>query len=190
MTLKAYLENVFDSDTAGRILEKSDRLYDEMLKEQKPRLSKAQLKPAKSKILKRISVFLAMRDYEDEDKVLVHMKEFYYPRFEKLAKMLNKLTGTALGRSAFRKFFTVNLKKDVWKTTVKRSDGDALVFDITECIYKSLCDHYGCSRCCELFCDGDWMMFGGMRKLKFERKYTLGYGDHLCDFRFTSKKDE
>lgn len=162
MTLQEFLENKFDKNTAKTIIERSDALYNEMCAEQKPRLSKDQYKPAKNKILKRISVFKAMREYEDEDKVLAHMKEFYYPKFEKLADMLNKLTGTATGRAVFRKFFTANLKKDVWKTTVKQSDKEALVFDITECIYKSLCDYYDCSKCCELFCDGDWMMFGGM----------------------------
>lgn len=184
MTLQEFLENKFDKNTAKTIIERSDALYNEMCAEQKPRLSKDQYKPAKNKILKRISVFKAMREYEDEDKVLAHMKEFYYPKFEKLADMLNKLTGTATRRAVFRKFFTANLKKDVWKTTVKQSDKEALVFDITECIYKSLCDYYDCSKCCELFCDGDWMMFGGMQKFKFQRKYTLGYNNSRCDFHF------
>ncbi len=188
MTLKAYLENLFDGRTAKAILEKSGELYDTMLAEQTPRLSKDQLGPAKNKILKRISLFLAMRDYEDEDQVLTHMKAYYYPRFEKLARLLNTITGTALGWAAFRKFFTSNLKKDVWKTTVLQSNKDALVFDITKCIYKSLCDYYNCPKCCEIFCDGDWLMFGGMQRLKFERKYTLGMGDARCDFRFTYKK--
>jgi len=155
-----------------------------MISEQKPKLSSKQYKLAKTRILERISFYLAVCQYTDEKKALEILKSYYYKKAESASKFLRRLSKSNLGCTLFRKAFVSGLKSDTWVSTIKRNDRDALVYDITKCLYKDLCDEYKCPDLCMLFCDGDWLMFGEMKKLKFSRRYTLGQGDEVCDFHF------
>ncbi len=188
MNKKMFLKSKFSDEIVEKILKQQDYLFKKMIAEQKALLTKNQYKEAKKRILDRISFFLSLRTYVDEKKALEYSKQYYYKKVRGAKKLMNILGSTQIGCKIFRKIFISGLKDDTLISEIKQNNKNELVFDIKKCLYKDLCDYYNCPKCSLLFCDGDWELFGSMKKLKFEREYTLGQGDLLCDFHFIRKK--
>lgn len=182
--LKEYLHSKFKDEEAELILEDYTHRLAKMVDEQKNLLSPNQYKVATKGVLKRIAFYISVQKFVNEEKALEYAKEFAYAKMAGTEKMMKMIGKSNLGCAAFRKFFTTGLKADTWVSELKKdADGD-LIFDITRCLYKDLCDYYQASKLCALFCDGDWLVLGHMKKLEFSRNYTLGMGDDLCDFSF------
>lgn len=187
--MKKFLNRTFDEESADAIIKNCSLLLSEMCREQESKLSSAQFKLAKNRILVRIAFYLSLKEYVSAEDALEHTKAYFYEKVKNASKLMMLVGKSELGCALFRKTFSKGLRADTWVSEIKRNDKDALIFDITRCLYKDLCDLYKCPELCTMFCDGDWLMFGDMKKLKFERKYTLGYGDELCDFKFTRRNE-
>lgn len=185
--MKKFLCQKFDAEVADDITKNCSVKLNEMCREQEPKLSPAQFKLAKKRILIRIAFYLSLKEHAGVEDALAHTKTYFYAKVEGAAKFMKFLGKYEWGCALFRKVFSIGLRADTWISEIKRNDTDALIFDITRCLYKDLCDFYKCPELCTIFCDGDWLMFGNMEKIKFERKYTLGYGGKLCDFKFTRR---
>ena len=182
--LKDYLYSKFQDEETEIIFQDYTNRLAKMIEEQKALLSPNQYKVATKGILEKIAFFTSMQKYASEEKALEYVKEYCYSKMGGVKKMMKLVGKSNLGCAAFRKFFTTGLKADTWVSEIKKNaDGD-LIFDITKCLYKDLCDYYQASRLCALFCDGDWLVLGHMKKLAFSRNYTLGMGDERCDFNF------
>lgn len=185
--LGVFLLGKFDEKQVAGILKSYSTLLEKMCSEQKERLSPGQYKLAKNRILVRIAFYHSILKYSSDAQALEYAKEYFYPKTEGARKMMNRLGRSELGCTLFQKAFARGLKADTWVSEIKQNDKKALIYDVTKCLYKDLCDFYECPYLCMLFCDGDWLMFGEMEKLKFERAYTLGQGDAVCDFKFTRR---
>lgn len=189
MKQQQFLKNNFTSQTVNIILKEKNVLLKKMLREQKKRLTKNQYKISKQGILERIAFFKILSQYLDENEALKLTKEYYYAKAKiKIIILLVEFLGkNDIGCNLFQKLFAFGLRKDTWISKITQNNSKAFTFDITKCLYKDLCDYYQCPKCCILFCDGDWLLFGNMKKMRFERQYTLGCGDSLCDFHFFRK---
>ena len=182
--LEEYLHSKFKDEETESILEDYTYRLAKMLDEQKERLSPNQYKVAAKGILARIAFYISIQKYVNEEKALEYAKEHSYAKMAGVEKMMKLIGKSNFGCAIFRKFFTTGLKADTWVSEIKKdTDGD-LIFDITKCLYKDLCDYYQASKLCALFCDADWLVLGHMKKLAFSRNYILGTGDNLCDFSF------
>jgi hypothetical protein len=182
--LKDYLHTKFKDEEAETILEDYTNCLAKMIEEQKDLLSPNQYKVASKRILDKIAFYMSVQKYVKEEKVLEYTKEYYYAKMAGTKKMMRLIGKYNLGCTLFRKFFITGLKADTWVSEIKKdADGD-LIFDITKCLYKDLCDYYQASKMCTFFCDGDWLVLGNMKKLAFSRNYALGMGNDLCDFSF------
>lgn len=185
--MKKFLHQIFSEEIADNIAKKHSTMLEKMCFEQKSRLSPTQFKNAKGRILERVAFYLVLKEHVDVEDALLHAKTYFHAKVKSAAKFMEFLGKYEWGYSLFRKVFSTGLRADTWVSKIKRNDKDAFIFDITKCLYKDLCDYYKCPELCTMFCDGDWLLFGNMEKFKFERKYTLGYGDELCDFKFTKR---
>ena len=185
--MKKRLYQVFDSNISDSIEESYSAMLNEMCREQEQRLSPTQFKKAKKLILTRIALYRSIKKHIDDEDALVHVTNYFHEKIEGASKLMKFLSRYEWGYTLFRKVFSIGLRADTWVSVIKRNDKDVFVFDITKCLYKDLCDFYQCPELCTMFCDGDWVVFGDMIKMKFERNYTLGYGDDVCDFTFTRR---
>ncbi len=185
--MKKFLYQTFDAKSADDIIKRYSAMLDEMCREQKPRLSPTQFKVARKIILTRIAFYLSMKKRIDSDEALSHTAELFYKKTKGVSKLMKFLSKYEWGCALFRKAFSIVLRADIWISEIKRNDKDAFIFDIRKCLYKDLCDFYKCPELCAIFCNGDWLVFGELKKLKFERERTLGYGDDLCGFNFTRR---
>ncbi len=187
--MKKFLNRMFDAESLDDTIKNCSVMFDEMCCEQEPKLSPAQFKLAKKRILIRIAFYLSLKEHISAEDALEHAKAYFYAKVKGAAKVMKFLSQYEWGCALFRQAFSIGLKSDTWVSEITRKDKDAFTFDITSCLYKDLCDFYKCPELCTMFCDGDWLMFGDMKKLKFERKYTLGYGDEVCDFKFVRRSE-
>ncbi|HOF00627.1 MAG TPA: L-2-amino-thiazoline-4-carboxylic acid hydrolase [Spirochaetota bacterium] len=185
--MKTFLYQTFDAKTADSIIKNYSAMLNEMHSEQEELLSPSQFKLAKTRILIRIALYRSIKNHTKGEDALAHTKKYFYAKVKAASKLVKFAGKSELGCTLFRKAFSYGLRADTWISAIKKNDKESLVFDITKCLYKDLCDFYKCPELCMMFCDGDWLAFGDMEKLKFERKYTLGYGDELCDFKFTKQ---
>jgi hypothetical protein len=174
---------MFDTKTAESIEKSYSAMLDEMAKEQEQKLSSTQFKVARKIILTRIAFYLSMKRHIDGEDALSYLSECFYKKTKAVSRYIKFLSKYECGCAFFRKAFSMILRTDIWVSEIKRNDKDAFIFDITNCLYKDLCDFYKCPELCKMFCDGDWVAFGDMKKLKLERRFTLGYGGDVCDFK-------
>ena len=177
---------MFDSNISDRIEGNYSAMLNRMCREQEQRLSLRSLRRKKVDIT-RIALYLSIKQHIGGEDALVHVTDCFHAKIERASKLMKFLSRYEWGYALFRKVFSIGLRADTWVSEIKRNDKDIFVFDITKCLYKDLCDFYQCPELCTMFCDGDWVVFGDMIKMKFERKYTLGYGDDVCDFTFTRR---
>ncbi len=185
--MKKFLLRIFDVEIAGQVAQNFSAMIEKMCREQKAKLSPTQYKNAKNSILVRVALYLSLKEHVGSEEALGHTKAYFYGKVEIASKIMKFLSKSDLGFALFRKAFSTGLKADTWISNITRNDREVFTFDITKCLYKDLCDFYECPELCPIFCDGDWIMFGDMVKVKFERSYTLGYGNELCDFKFTRR---
>ncbi len=93
----------------------------------------------------------------------------------------------------FRKMFSKIFRKQmstpgIWDHKFIKDDKDELVIDITKCLWKETCDFFNYPEICRVFCGGDWILFGDLKKMHMERVDTLGLGAQKCDFKFVFDK--
>ncbi|QUH27822.1 L-2-amino-thiazoline-4-carboxylic acid hydrolase [Vallitalea guaymasensis] len=188
--MKDFLHKYFTEIQTDDILTNYNGILEQMITEQESKRTSKQYKTAKTRILDRIAFYLSIRKYLDDDKALEYAKEYYYSKTTKMSNFMKKVGKSTIGCILFKKAFVSGLKADTWVTNSIQNDNKGLNFNITKCLYKDLCDYYKCPNLCKMFCDGDWLMFGKMEKLKFSREYTLGYGDDVCDFHFKNTKNK
>lgn len=185
--VKRFLLGIFDAEIVEQLKQNYSATMEEMCREQKARLSPTQYKNAKNSILVRVALYLSLKEHVGAEEALVHTKAYFYGKVDIASKIMKFVSKSDLGFALFRKAFSTGLKADTWTSKITRNDRKVFTFDITKCLYKDLCDFYECPELCPMFCDGDWIMFRDMVKIKFERSCTLGYGDELCDFKFTRR---
>ncbi len=94
----------------------------------------------------------------------------------------------------FRKIFSKMFRKQMgtpglWEHQFVKDDKDELVIDITKCLWKETCDFFNYPEICKLFCDNDWILVDGLKKMRLERVGTLGLGAPICDFKFVFGKN-
>ena len=73
---------------------------------------------------------------------------------------------------------------EIWTSQFLKDNKKELDINIYKCLWKDTCDYFGCPELCELFCSGDWIVFGNIKRLTLDRTQTLGTGGNVCDFRF------
>ena len=77
-------------------------------------------------------------------------------------------------------------KSDLWQTAQEKGKN---YFNVTmkKCLWHDACVENDCPDLCRLFCDVDNITYANLKKLKFSRTKTLGYGNDCCDFHFEKK---
>ena len=173
--MKKRLYRMIDSNISDRIEGNYSAMLNEMCREQEQRLSPTQFKKAKKLILTRIAFYLSIKKHIDGEDALVYVTNCFHAKVEGASKLMKFLSRYEWGYALFRKVFSIGLRADTWVSEIKRNDKDIFVFDITKCLYKDLCEFYKCPELCTMFCGGDWVVFGDMIHMEFERKHTLGH---------------
>ncbi len=109
------------------------------------------------------------------------------------AKVNNKLTKMIFTYTLFKMFAKAHMKKNYPKEgfNVKwqRRDNEEVHFNIHRCIYKDMCDKFGCPKLCTVFCNSDITAFAGYKpKILFKRFKTIAEDSDYCDFHFINNK--
>ena len=60
-----------------------------------------------------------------------------------------------------------------------------LKMDMTACPYCHYAKLFGCPELTFVFCNSDFVTYGNLPGIKFERTQILGTGGSCCDFKFT-----
>ncbi len=154
--------------------------------------SEAQQKVQKKNIVPLIAVYKSLMSLgiSKEDAQLLSRGWF-----EEIAKEVHKFFKLFTYVPFFRTIFTKVFKKQmsvpgIWDHKIIKDDKEEFVLDITKCLWKETCSFFETPELCPVFCDGDWIVFGGLNKLHLERQGTLGMGDEKCDFKFVFDKWE
>ncbi|MDO5708409.1 MAG: L-2-amino-thiazoline-4-carboxylic acid hydrolase [Andreesenia angusta] len=151
--------------------------------------TKKQKKKQKSSIIPILALYKTFIDFgfsKEDAKELSRL--WIYNTSEKAHKILYKTFNFPKFEKIFRFIFRKGLEADeIWISKTIESDDEALKVDITKCLWKDTCDYFNCPELCEVFCSADWVVFGDIDRLEFNRSETLGTKGDKCDFRFRFK---
>lgn len=145
-----------------------------------------QQKRQRSSILPRIALYKTFLQYSIEKEKAIELTR---ERAEYLGNKANKVLKTCFAFPCFSTIFRNVFRKsmngtEIWTSQFLKDNKKELDINIYKCLWKDTCDYFGCPELCELFCSGDWIVFGNIRRLTLNRTQTLGTGGNVCDFRF------
>ncbi|MDO4711061.1 MAG: L-2-amino-thiazoline-4-carboxylic acid hydrolase [Peptostreptococcaceae bacterium] len=189
------LKDHYSSKLDAPVLEKLDAVYEEAMKELIDQIERGdwtgnQKKRQKASILPNIALyrsFIRLGIPKDRAKELV--RERAYAKAHKLHDVLAAFFRIPRFSKVFRFFMRKGMSGDeIWHTTILSDDDKGFVMDITKCLWKDTCSHFGCPEICEIFCSSDHIVFGNIDKLEFLRSQTLGMDGSKCDFDFRFRK--
>ncbi len=150
-------------------------------------LTKNQYKAARKTVLPKIILYKAFIRHIDSELAKSYGKEILEFESDGFRKFTNFMTNSNFRIQIFKKLFKKILKSDVWDSTIKEYNKKCFNFNMDRCLYSDLCNKYDASEFCTVYCQGDYFVFGGMNKLKFERSQTIGEGGEVCDFHFINQ---
>lgn len=148
--------------------------------------TKAQKRRQRKSILPNVALYRVLIERgvpKEEAKQLVERYSFHLAhKAHKLLKAFFFLPG------AFR-IFRFAMKRgmageEIWKSEEKADERDQYSVDVLRCLWADTCSAFGCPEICDIFCRCDFIVFGNIPKLRFERSETLGMGGEKCDFCF------
>ncbi len=190
-------KSFFKNKVSRGVYEKIDSAYEVIYIEMCNALSsgewsEAQQKVQKKNILPLIAVYKALISlgvHNEDAEVL--SRGWFEESAKRVHTVLKGFTHVPFFRTMFTKIFKKQMSvPGIWDNKIIKDGKDEFVVDITKCLWKDTCNYFATPELCPIFCDGDWIVFGGLKKLHLEREGTLGLGDEKCDFKFIFDKNE
>ena len=187
--IEAFLNEEFGKDKGKILFNKQEEILNELIKNIKGK-SENQKKTLIQTILPRIALYKAMlKDSLSNEDVYQHMQRYMIDivaRQKHLSMVkMEKVPGFYLIYSKI--FLRVVRNTDLWESE-QRYDKDSFDVTMKKCLWHTACVENDCENLCHLFCDVDNVTYGELKKLRFSRTKTLGYGNECCDFHFYKKK--
>lgn len=146
------------------------------------------------RLLPSISMYLTLieNNFTQEEALVIAHEEIQH-HASKMAEENAKLKKMPFTYGLFKMFAKSHMKKkyppEGFSVEWKRHDCKEIHFDIVRCIYKNMCEMFGCPELCIVFCQSDITAFAGYEpKIKFERLGTMGEGANCCDFHFIHER--
>lgn len=153
-----------------------------------------QMKTLKKVILPRVALYLTLQNQPQKADAYRIVKEYMTEVVcKKTKKQYLELERMPFFFPIFRKaFLSITLKSDNWAAKLVCNEKDRFTVHIHQCLWYSACKDNGCPELCHIFCESDEINYGGLHKMKFVRKGSIGMGQQLCDFTFLqwSKKEK
>lgn len=184
---KSFFKNKVSDDVFDRIETEYEVIFIEMSNTlDKGKWLELQKKTQKKRILPLIAVYKSLLNLNvDKETAKTLSREWFALSAELAHKMMKVFTHVPFFKSIFSSVFKNKLKEPgIWSNQIIKDNKDEFVVDITKCLWKDTCDHFNVPELCEIFCDGDWIVFGNLKKLHLERVGTIGMGNEKCDFKF------
>lgn len=151
--------------------------------------TKKQKQRQKASIISNIALYQTFIDKgipAQEAKELVKEYSFYLAgKFHRILESLFHIPGFF---GLFRFFMRTGMTgEEIWISKTLADNSSEYSTDVLKCLWCDTCTHFKCPEICEIFCLCDHIVFGNIKKLKFERSETLGMGGTKCDFCFRAK---
>ena len=151
--------------------------------------TKKQKQRQKASIISNIALYQTFIDKgipAQEAKELV--KEYSFNLAGKFHRILESLFHIPGFFGLFRFFMRTGMTgEEIWISKTLADNSSEYSTDVLKCLWCDTCAHFNCPEICEIFCLCDHIVFGNIKKLKFERSETLGMGGTKCDFCFRAK---
>ena len=139
-------------------------------------------------ILPRVALYQVLSEIPMEKKDALSVVEKYFLiGIRKSRDSLLHVERIPFFYSIFRLILVIVLRADNWKLTVGQNDNKSFRFTVTQCLWNDAFNELGCPEMCKMSCESDFIMYGSMRKISFQRSKTLGTGGDYCDFCFSKK---
>ncbi len=183
---KKFITKEFPELSEG-IIKDYIKIEEELKANEKELLTNSQYKRAVSAIFPILCMYKALVNYVDKEQAKEYADQYFNAGIIPFAKIIEKITKSALGIKFLKNILSKMLTDDTWDTTLNKNSDGNFDFDITRCLYKDLCYKYDSKELAPVFCAGDYVVFGHMKKLSFSRSETLGEGGNKCDFHFTDR---
>ena len=186
--ISEFLNEEFGTEKGKELLNKQEIILDEIIKNIKDK-SDNQKQTLIQTILPRIALYKAiLQDDLLGENVYEYMRKYMIDKVEK-QKHLSMIKMERVPCFYFlysNIFLRVVRKTDLWKSEQKHGKN---YFNVTmkKCLWHTACVENNCEKLCPLFCDVDDVTYGGLKKIGFTRRKTLGYGGDCCDFHFYKK---
>lgn len=152
--------------------------------------STARRKTMQNKILPRIALYKALCNTMSSDEAISilweYTKKYVCAPTARVYEKYEHIPGFFLLYKSV--FMHIMKTSDKWSTDSLCGDKEKFGFTIHKCLWYDTCIKCGCPELCRIFCDSDWEMYKGMKKIKFSRTQTIGTGGEMCDFIFTRVK--
>ncbi|MCT4563683.1 MAG: L-2-amino-thiazoline-4-carboxylic acid hydrolase [Maledivibacter sp.] len=187
--MENYIINNFDEKIAKFICENTDDQLTK-LKENCMEESKNRRGNLFKSIFPAIALYRVLQIQMSREEAFEHMKKMISDNTKKNSrKVYERMGKLPFFFSLFRKMFTMGLKGDSWDVEWVENNKSNFEYNIKGCLWNDAFKRYDCHELCALFCNNDEINFTNVSpKMHFERKYALGYGDHMCDFHFYAMK--
>ena len=148
-----------------------------------------QKKRQKSSIISNIALYQTFIDNgipAQEAKELVKAYSFY------IAGKAHRILEALFHIPGFFRLFRFFMRKgmsgeEIWISKTLADNANEYSTDVLKCLWCDTCASFNCPEICEIFCLCDHIVFGNIKKLKFDRSETLGMGGNKCDFCFRAE---
>ena len=186
--IKKFLFEEFGKEKGTVVFEKQNEVLKELITNTKNK-SKNQMKTLTNTILPRIALYKVLQKEDlPKDEVTNYMRKYM---IEKIAQKKHSSTAKMEIVPGFYSIYSKVFLKIMRTTDLQKSEqkcGKGF-FDVTikKCLWHTACIENDCPELCRLFCDVDNVTYGGLKKIGFIRKQTLGYDGECCDFHFYKK---
>lgn len=185
--IKKFLIEEFGAEKGCQLFGEQEKTLDAIVKNTKNK-SKNQMKTLVQTILPRVALYKTLANDCGTDGACEPMRKYMFEKVaaQKHSSMVKMESVPGFYFIYSRIFLKFVRGSDLWES--EQSSGKDR-FDVTmkKCLWHTACAENGCAELCRLFCDVDDVTYGGLSKLRFERKSTLGYGADCCDFHFFKK---
>lgn len=186
--IKKFLFEEFGKEKGTVVFEKQNEVLKELITNTKNK-SKNQMKTLTNTILPRIALYKVLQKEDlPKDEVTNYMRKYM---IEKIAQKKHSSTAKMEIVPGFYSIYSKVFLKIMRTTDLQKSEqkcGKGF-FDVTikKCLWHTARIENDCPELCRLFCDVDNVTYGGLKKIGFTRKQTLGYDGECCDFHFYKK---
>lgn len=192
MRFKKFYKDDLDEEILQAIDERYQSHFEKLEKEilngnWTPKQNKVQ----KASILQNIALYRTFLEFGISNKEALELvRKRAYHKAHKLHGFLNAFSRFPKFSSVFRHLMKKAMKGDeIWNVDMLKDDERALAMNITKCLWFDTCEYFGHPELCEVFCLSDFIIFGNIKKMDFERNQTLGMHGSKCDFCFTFKQN-
>lgn len=186
--MKKFLINEFEKEKGNQLYLRQQQKLLELLNENRDK-SKYQYKTLKKRILPRIALYQILQELDfDKNYSLNIVNKYFNKEVQKIVNIVHLAEKLPNFYFVFSKVFNTALKKDNWQITIGQNDKKAFSFKINKCLWYDTCVQYDCPEMCKMFCESDYICYGSMKKVIFNRTQTLGTGGNFCDFKFLNSK--